>query len=106
MRLLSGAALLAALVLLPAVAAAESVLDRIRGQGEIRLAYREDAAPFSFLAEGATEPEGYSVELCRAVAKAVQADLKLTDLKTVYVKVTSEDRFDAITGGKADLLCE
>jgi len=107
MRILSGlAALLAALVLLPTLAAADSVLDRIRVQGEIRLAYRADAAPFSFMVEGAAEPEGYSVDLCRAVAKGIKAELKLPELKLTYVKVTSKDRFDAVTGGKADLLCE
>src|SRR3954467_3058548 len=107
MRILSGtAALLAALILMPALAAADGVLDRIRTQGEVRLAYRPDAAPFSFMAEGAGEPAGYSVDLCRAVATALKAQLKLPELKTTYVKVTSEDRFDAITGGKADLLCE
>jgi len=107
MRILSGAAaLLAASVLLPVLAAADGVLDRIAKQGEIRLAYRDDAAPFSFMAEGAPEPEGYSVDLCRAVATALKGQLKLADLKVTYVKVTSKDRFDAITGGKADLLCE
>jgi polar amino acid transport system substrate-binding protein/glutamate/aspartate transport system substrate-binding protein len=107
MRILSGAAaLLATLVLLPQLASAEGVLDRIAKQGEIRLAYRDDAAPFSWMAAGASEPEGYSVELCRAVAKSVQTELKLADLKITYVKVSPEDRFQAITGGKADLLCE
>jgi polar amino acid transport system substrate-binding protein/glutamate/aspartate transport system substrate-binding protein len=106
---LSAAALLMGMVFLslaPAEAAADSVLDRIRAQSEIRLAYRDDAAPFSFAAEGAAEPEGYSVDLCREVAKAVKADLKLPDLKITYVKVTPENRFQAITDGKADLLCE
>jgi len=97
---------LGVLSLAPAEAAADSVLDRIRAQGEIRLAYRDDAAPFSFAAEGAAEPKGYSVDLCREVAKAVQADLKLSDLKLTYVKVTAQDRLQAITDGKADLLCE
>jgi ABC-type amino acid transport substrate-binding protein len=107
MRILSGAvALLATLLLLPALASAEGVLDRITKNGEIRLAYREDAAPFSSLASGATEPEGYSVELCRAVAMSIEKELKLAALKLTWVKVTAEDRFDAITGGKADLLCE
>jgi polar amino acid transport system substrate-binding protein/glutamate/aspartate transport system substrate-binding protein len=106
MRVLSGSALLAALVLLPAVAWADGVLDRIAKEGEIRLAYRADAAPFSFVAEGDAEPQGYSVELCRAVAESVKAALKLADLKISYVKVTAEDRFEAVTGGKADLLCE
>ncbi len=106
MRVLSGSALLAALVLLPAVAWADGVLDRIAKEGEVRLAYREDAAPFSSMAEGASLPEGYSIELCKAVVESLKAELKLPDLKTVYVKVTSDDRFEAITGGKADLLCE
>jgi len=107
MRILSGAAaLLATLVLLPAVAAADGVLDRIAKEGEIRLGYRDDAAPFSFVAEGAKEPQGYSIELCRAVAEALKAELKLADLKITYVKVSPEDRFQAVTDGKADLLCE
>src|SRR4051812_613669 len=92
MRIGSGAAVLLLgfgfLSLVHAEAAAESVLDRIRAQGEIRLAYRDDAAPFSFLDAGAAEPAGYSVDLCREVAKAVQAQLKLADLKITYVKVT------------------
>ena len=106
MRILSGLATLLATLLLPTLAAADGVLDRIAKQGEIRLAYRDDAAPFSSMAAGAKEPEGYSVELCRAVAQSVQAELKLADLKITYVKVSPEDRFGAVTGGKADLLCE
>ena len=58
------------------------------------------------MAAGAQEPQGYSVELCRTVAKSVQAELKLADLKITYLKVTPEDRFKAIASGKADLLCE
>jgi len=107
MRILSGAvALLATFMLLPSLGSADGVLDRIAKQGEIRLAYRADAAPFSFLAEGAAEPEGYSIELCRAVVESVKTELKLSTLKIAYVKVTAEDRFEAITGGTADLLCE
>jgi polar amino acid transport system substrate-binding protein/glutamate/aspartate transport system substrate-binding protein len=100
------AALLIAFAVLPSLAAAEGVLERVAKQGEIRLAYRPDAAPFSFMPEGATEPKGYSVELCRTVAKAIKAELKLATLKVSYVKVTAVNRFQAITEGKADLLCE
>ena len=32
--------------------------------------------------------------------------LKVPDLKIVYVAVNSQNRFDALTGNKADLLCE
>ncbi|WP_395016773.1 amino acid ABC transporter substrate-binding protein [Dongia sp.] len=106
MRIVSGLALVLAAFTLPSIAVADGVLDRIAKEGEIRLAYRADAAPFSFMGEGDAEPQGYSLELCRAVAESVKAELKLADLKITYVKVTSDDRFEAITGGKADLLCE
>jgi polar amino acid transport system substrate-binding protein/glutamate/aspartate transport system substrate-binding protein len=106
MRILTGAAVLLALSLLPSVAAAESVLDRIAKTGEIRLAYRDDAAPFSYVAEGNAEPQGYSVELCREVAKAIKEELKLDALKVTYVLATPEERFQRITNGDADLLCE
>jgi polar amino acid transport system substrate-binding protein/glutamate/aspartate transport system substrate-binding protein len=106
MRILTGGAVLLAISLLPGAAAAQSVLDRIAKSGEIRLAYRDDAAPFSYLAEGATEPQGYSVELCREVAKAIKEALKLEQLKITYVLATPEERFQRITNGEADLLCE
>jgi polar amino acid transport system substrate-binding protein/glutamate/aspartate transport system substrate-binding protein len=106
MRILTGGALLLALSLLPSVAAAESVLDRIAKTGEIRLAYRDDAAPFSYVAEGSAEPQGYSVELCRQVAKAIREELKLDAIKVTYVLATPEERFQRITNGEADLLCE
>src|SRR3954471_23544479 len=79
-------------LLASAEAAADSVLDRIRTQSEIRLAYREDAAPFSFVTDGNTEPQGYSLDLCRAIATSLKAELKLSDLKITYVKVTPENR--------------
>jgi len=106
MRILIGGAVLLAISLLPGIAAAESVLDRIAKTGEIRLAYREDAAPFSYTAEGNAEPQGYSVELCREVAKAIKEELKLDALKITYVLATPEERFQRLTNGEADLLCE
>lgn len=89
---------------LAATASAESPLERIKSTGEIRLAYRADAAPFSYV-EG-DKPMGYSVELCRRVAKALQKELKLPSLTATFVPVTAANRFEAITKGEADLLCE
>jgi ABC-type amino acid transport substrate-binding protein len=86
-------------------ALAAGTLDRIAQDKAIRIAYREDAPPFS--SKGKTdEPAGYVVDLCRAVAKKIGEQLKIADLKIVYVPVTSANRFDAIKEGKADLLCE
>ncbi len=98
------AAVLAALVLASAAASA-GALDRIRQDKTIRIAYRDDAPPFSFKGRTA-EPVGYMVDLCRAVAKNLAPQLNLSSLNVVYVPVTAADRFEAIAQGKADLLCE
>lgn len=99
------AALLAAGTLVGSGASA-GTLDDIKASGTIRIAYREDAPPFSFRKNNAGDPLGFMSDLCRAVAARVGQQLGLADLKIAYVPVTSADRFDAITGGKADLLCE
>ena len=97
-------ALLAAGAIWPAMAQADGTLDRIKETGEIRLAYRADASPFSYELDG--KPSGYSVNLCLEVAKGLREDLNLPQLTASFVKVTAENRFDAIAQGEADLLCE
>src|SRR5215472_449004 len=98
------AAVLAALVLASGAASA-GALDRIKQDKAIRIAYRDDAPPFSL--KGKTqEPVGFMVDLCRVVAKNLAQQLNLPSLNVVYVKVTAADRFDAIAKDKADLLCE
>lgn len=87
-----------------ATAAQAGPLDRIKDSAEIRLAYRTDAAPFSYEQGGA--PVGYSVNLCLEVAAALQRDMKLPKLTATFIRVTAQNRFDAITQGQADLLCE
>ena len=84
---------------------AAGTLDRINQDKSIRIAYRDDAPPFSYKGRNG-EPAGFMVDLCRAVAAQLGDQLHLTPLKIVYVPVTAANRFDAITQGKADLLCE
>jgi ABC-type amino acid transport substrate-binding protein len=84
---------------------AAGTIDRLRQDKTLRIAYRDDAPPFSFK-DSIGEPAGFMVDLCRSVAKNLAAELNLTDLKTAYVPVTGSDRFEAIETGKADLLCE
>ena len=95
-------ALSAALALGPAEA---GVLDHIRQDKALRVAYRDDAPPFSFT-DGTGLPAGFMIDLCRSVAKHIGDDLDIGDLKVDYVLVSAENRFDAIENGKADLLCE
>jgi len=94
----------AALPIMTAVAGAGTV-DRIKQEHAIRIAYREDAPPFSYK-DKIGEPAGFMVDLCRQVAKKLAEQLDLPALKVTYVPVTAADRFEAISQQKADLLCE
>ncbi len=96
---------MAAIAAMSLSAAAAGVLDTVRQAKTLRLAVRPDAPPFSYKdADG--DPAGFMVDLCRAVATDLAAELNLPDLKVEFVPVTSETRFDVIAAGKADLLCE
>ncbi len=103
-----GVAMLAGGVLFAGEAPAGTI-DQLRETGTLRLAYDPDAPPFSYVVPGSpatAQPQGYSVELCRAVGDKLKEQLKLSELKIAYVPVNSQDRFDVIASGKADLLCE
>ena len=95
--------LLALLALAPLVAGAQT-LDKVRKTGVLTLGYIDGAAPFSFT-DGNGEPQGYSVELCRRVADGIAAELKRTGLKTKWVKLTIQNRIDAVRKRQVDLEC-
>jgi polar amino acid transport system substrate-binding protein/glutamate/aspartate transport system substrate-binding protein len=88
-----------------AAEASAGTIDLIRKDKAVRIAYREDARPFSYK-DSNGQPAGYMVDLCRAVAKKVGQQLNTSSLKIVYVPVTAADRFETIQQNKADLLCE
>jgi ABC-type amino acid transport substrate-binding protein len=89
-----------------ALAAADAgTLDKVRQDKVFRIAYRDDAPPFSFT-DPIGEPAGFMMDLCRSVAKHIAEQLNINDLKVTYVLVTAANRFDAIETAKADLLCE
>jgi len=81
------------------------VLDRMGQDKTIRIAYREDAPPFSYK-DKIGEPVGFMVDLCRDVAKRLAEQLNLPSLNVTYVPVTAADRFEAIQQQRADILCE
>jgi polar amino acid transport system substrate-binding protein len=97
-------ALAAVVVILGAAAAQAQTLERVKSTGTFTIGYREDAAPYSYR-NALGEPDGYSVELCRAIATNVKDALGLTQFKVVYVPVTTEDRFQAVRDGRVDILC-
>ena len=104
------AAALAALLVLPAAVLAQGAtaplegrLKKIKEAQSIGIAYRTDAAPFSF--EENKQAAGYTVDLCRRVVGALEQQLGVKELKVRWVPVTLQNRFDAVAKGQADLEC-
>ena len=97
--------LLITICMIVAGGASAGTLDRIGQDKIIRIAYRDDAPPFSSK-DKIGEPVGFMVDICREVAKKLAHQLHLTSLNVSYVPVTAANRFDAIQQQKADLLCE
>jgi glutamate/aspartate transport system substrate-binding protein len=79
-------------------------LANIKATHVVRLGYRESSPPFSFL-DQANRPIGYSLELCEAVVDEIGVEVDDPDLKIAYVKVTSDDRIQAVLQNKIDLEC-
>src|SRR6201987_1353336 len=96
--------------LLPATASAQGgeglspTLTAIKNGHVVHLGYRESSPPFSFL-DQANRPIGYSLELCEAVVDEIGAEVDDPNLKIEYVKVTSDDRIQAVLQNKIDLEC-
>ncbi|MEE8154663.1 MAG: transporter substrate-binding domain-containing protein, partial [Phycisphaerales bacterium] len=84
--------------------ASAATLDRIMKSGVIKIAYRVDAAPYSYK-DAIGEPSGYTVDLCRAVTASLKGQLGLQKISIEYVPVTAENRFEMIQQGRADMLC-
>ncbi|MBR0984701.1 amino acid ABC transporter substrate-binding protein [Bradyrhizobium liaoningense] len=79
-------------------------LSAIKKAHAVRLGYRESSPPFSFLDQSG-RPIGYSLELCEAIVEEIGVEVDDPNLKIDYVKVTSDDRIDAVLQNKIDLEC-
>lgn len=102
--------LLAALLLAPSLTFAQSAaplegrLKKIQETRTIAVAYRPDALPFSF-ENAEKKPEGYTIDLCRAVITAIEGQLGVGPLQVRWVPVSAQTRFTAIAAGQADMEC-
>jgi glutamate/aspartate transport system substrate-binding protein len=84
--------------------APEGRLKTIQDTATLRIAYRTDSRPFSFLdSEG--RPIGFTIELCERVAESLQRDLQIPTLKIEWVPVDTRTRFEVIVNGSADMEC-
>jgi len=110
-RLAGVGGMLLAACLLPTPASAQTAseglsptLANIKQTHVVRLGYRESSPPFSFL-DQSNRPIGYSLELCEAIVEEIGVEVDDANLKIEYVKVTSDDRIQAVVQNKIDLEC-
>jgi glutamate/aspartate transport system substrate-binding protein len=83
---------------------ADSRLKRISDTKTVKIGYRAGATPFSFVNPQTKEPTGYTIDLCRLAVEWIGKSLN-TQLKIEWVEVTTQNRFDMVAQGKADLEC-
>jgi glutamate/aspartate transport system substrate-binding protein len=76
---------------------------KVRDSGVFTIGYRDASFPFSYMA--GDRPIGYSIDLCKAIVDEVVREIDNHPTKIAYVKVTPEDRIDAVASGKVDLEC-
>lgn len=98
-------AALAALLLASAVQAQplDGRLKRIAETKTIAIAHRTDAMPFSFTENG--QVTGFTVDLCKRVVTSIERQINVPGLQIKWVPVTSQNRFDVVASGQADLEC-
>lgn len=78
-------------------------LKKINDLGVIRLGYRENSPPFSFLAANG-KPIGYSLDLCEVIVDEVAGELH-KEIRVEMRPVTPENRFELVRTGEIDLEC-
>nr|WP_315838642.1 amino acid ABC transporter substrate-binding protein [Bradyrhizobium prioritasuperba] len=96
---------------MPATAGAQTVegalsptLANIKKTQTVRLGYRDDSLPFSFL-DHANRPIGYSLEICEAIVEEIGTVVDEANLKIDYVKVTVDNRIPPVVENKIDFEC-
>ena len=94
----------AALFLFVVGPAQGEVLTRLSEGAPLKIGYREDAAPFSYLSD-LGQPTGFSIELCGVIVSDLKQALGRPDLAVDFIPVGAEDRFAALQDGRIDLLC-
>jgi glutamate/aspartate transport system substrate-binding protein len=82
---------------------AEGRLKQIAESKLVKLAYRLDANPFSFV-NGKGEPDGYTTDLCKSVVQSLEQQLN-TKLAIKWVAVDTQNRIDMVVNGSADMEC-
>ncbi len=98
--------LVAALICVGDGASAQISEGRLKQIGKskvVKVAYRSDANPFSYL-DPQGQPDGYTIDLCKFIVHSIEQQLN-AKLTIKWVPVDTKTRFDAIAAGSADMEC-
>ena len=86
------------------LAADLSTLEQIMETRTIRIGYRADKPPMSYVNRN-NELVGYSIDLCLRLVDEMKNTLEIPDISVEYVPVNASNRFDALTNNSIDILC-
>jgi glutamate/aspartate transport system substrate-binding protein len=81
----------------------EGRLKQVADSKVVKLAYRSDANPFSFV-NPQGQPDGYTIDLCKFIVQSIERQLN-AKLTIEWVPVDTGNRFDAVATGLADMEC-
>ncbi len=87
-----------------AAQALEGRLKTIVSTKKIKIAHRVDSVPFSFVNDR-KQPTGYTVDVCKSVVASLEKQFKVTGIEIEWIPVTSQNRFETIAKGHADIEC-
>ena len=96
-----------AALMLASAAQAQSLdgrLKRIADTRTIAIAHRTDAMPFSFTDDN-KQVLGFTTDLCKRIVTSIERQINVTGLQIKWVPVTSQNRFDVVASGQADMEC-
>jgi ABC-type amino acid transport substrate-binding protein len=79
-------------------------LKKVKDSGTLTIGFRENALPFSFTGSDG-KPTGFSIDLCKEIAVAVEQELQLANMTVRWVPVTPENRVDQVASGAVDIEC-
>jgi ABC-type amino acid transport substrate-binding protein len=82
---------------------AERRLETIRSTKVVKVAYRADSRPFSFI-DAKGQPVGYTIDLCRLVVGSLERQLG-EQLSIEWVPAETRTRFMVVASGTADMEC-
>lgn len=82
----------------------EGTLEKVARTNEFRIGYRNASMPFSYLGKN-NKIQGYSIDLCLAIAKKIKEKLHLPDLNIIYTLINSQNRIILLQSGTIDIDC-